>query len=69
MTDLDDIDRFKNAILKNICRSIIVGNPMDPATIIAIIILREIDMKNYFSLVGGYISGFSIESVRQLLVL
>lgn len=69
MTDLDDIDRFKNAILKNICRSIIIGNPMDPATIIAIIILREIDMKNYFSLVGGYISGFSIENVRQLLVL
>lgn len=69
MTDLDDIDRFKNAILKNICKSIIVGNPLDPATVVAIIVLREIDMKNYFAIVGGYVSGFNIETIRQLLVL
>lgn len=69
MTDIDDIDKFKNTIIKEKCRNIIVGLPMSPATIVAIIMLREIDMKNYFSILGGYVSGFSFEKVRQFLVL
>lgn len=69
LTDIDDIDRFKNVILKMRCREIIVGTPMDPAAVIAAIVLREIDMKNYLSVIGGFMSGFSFEKVRQFLVL
>lgn len=69
LTDIDDIDKFKNILLKNKCRDIIIGTPMDPATVIAIIILREIDMKNYFSIIGGFESGFTLEKIRQDLVL
>ncbi|MEN2998822.1 MAG: V-type ATPase subunit [Brevinematia bacterium] len=69
LTDIDDIDRLKNTLLKLECKRLIIGTPMDPATIIGIIILREIDMKNYFSILGGFVSGFPFEKVRQLLVL
>ncbi|MFN4244527.1 MAG: hypothetical protein ACK4F9_00040 [Brevinematia bacterium] len=69
IVDLDDIDRFKNTLLKVKCRNLIISNPMDPSTTIAMMILREIDMKNYFSIIGGIVSGFEFEKVRQLLVL
>ncbi|MCX8029183.1 MAG: V-type ATPase subunit [Brevinematales bacterium] len=69
VTDIDDIDKMKNIILKNKAKNIIIGNPLDPSTIVAMIILREIDMKNYFSIIGGFESGFSFEKVRQMLIL
>ncbi|MCS7299219.1 MAG: V-type ATPase subunit [Spirochaetia bacterium] len=69
LTDIDDIDKFKNILLKNKCKDIIIGTPMDPATVIAIIVMREIDMKNYFAIIGGFESGFKLEEIRQDLVL
>ncbi|MGC8767420.1 MAG: hypothetical protein ACP5PT_01155 [Brevinematia bacterium] len=69
ITDIDDIARFRDVILKGLCKNIIIGSPLDPATIVAILILREIDVRNYLSILGGYVEGLSIERIRSLLVL
>lgn len=69
ITDVDDVTRFRDVILKGISKNLIIGLPFDPATIIAIIILREIDVRNYLSIFGGYVEGLSLERIRSLLVL
>ncbi len=69
ISEIDDIDKFKNIILKNTCKSIIIGFPLNIASLLSIFILREIDVKNYTALVGAALEGLEMNKVRSLVVL
>lgn len=69
ISELDDILKFRDVLLKEKCKSIVIGFPLSPSSIIAILILREIDSRNYLSMVGALMEGFSINKMRSLVVL
>jgi hypothetical protein len=69
VTELDDIARFRDILLKERCKNIVVSLPLNPTSIIATLMLREIDSRNYLAMVGALLEGFSLDKLRSLLVL
>jgi vacuolar-type H+-ATPase subunit C/Vma6 len=69
VTELDDIARFRDILLKERCKNIVVSLPLNPTSIIAMLMLREIDSRNYLAMVGALLEGFSLDKLRSLLVL
>jgi len=69
VTEFDDIARFRDILLKERCKNIVVSLPLNPTSIIATLMLREIDSRNYLAMVGALLEGFSLDKLRSLLVL
>ncbi len=69
VTELDDIVRFRDILLKQKCKNIVISLPLNPTSIVAILMLREIDSRNYLAMVGALLEGFSLDRLRSLLVL